>query len=102
VNAKPLHLAGVEDGFGGQDGCCPRCLLPDKQASLLFLFVTVIKLGESGWYRANDGPQTSALQAAQDLYLPNDSLQKMVWSVGLAPTITCSQGKRVGYYTTTR
>ena len=26
---------------GGRDGCCPRCLLFDKQASLLFLFTTL-------------------------------------------------------------
>jgi hypothetical protein len=25
---------------GGRDGCCPRCLLPDKEASLLLLFTT--------------------------------------------------------------
>ncbi len=40
VNAKPLHLAGIRLESGGQDGCCPRCLLPDKQASLLFFFMT--------------------------------------------------------------
>jgi hypothetical protein len=26
--------------IGGRDGCCPRCLLPDKEASLLFFFTT--------------------------------------------------------------
>jgi len=27
---------------GGRDGCCPRYLLPDKEASLLILFTTEI------------------------------------------------------------
>ena len=31
--ASPLEI-------GGRDGCCPRCLLPDKEASLLLLFTT--------------------------------------------------------------
>lgn len=28
---------------GGRDGCCPRCLLLDGQASLLILFTTVVR-----------------------------------------------------------
>ena len=30
------------------------------------------------------------------------STQKLVWSAGLAPAVSCSQGRRVGCYTTTR
>lgn len=33
-----LHYGPFENG--GRDGCCPRCLLPDKEASLLLLFTT--------------------------------------------------------------
>jgi hypothetical protein len=34
-----LHYDPLE--IGGRDGCCPRCLLPDKEASLLLLFTTM-------------------------------------------------------------
>jgi len=33
-----LHYGPFE--IGGRDGCRPRCLLPDKEASLLLLFTT--------------------------------------------------------------
>ena len=33
-----LHYGPFETG--GRDGCCPRCFLPDKEASLLLLFTT--------------------------------------------------------------
>ena len=34
-----LHYEPLE--IGGRDGCCPHCLLPDKEASLLFFFTTM-------------------------------------------------------------
>lgn len=36
-----LQALGKWKLIGGRDGCCPRCLLPDKEASLLFFFTTV-------------------------------------------------------------
>lgn len=33
---------------GGRDGCHPRCLLPDKEASLLFLFTTKLWVNGCG------------------------------------------------------
>ena len=50
---------------GGRDGCRPRCLLLDRQASLLFLFAT------ENWCAVQvtllPGPQTTALQAVSSL-----------------------------------
>ena len=34
ITTSPLKI-------GGRDGCCPRYLLPDKKASLLFFFTTM-------------------------------------------------------------
>ena len=33
---------------GDPDGCCPRCLLLDRQASLLFLFRVAELVGDGG------------------------------------------------------
>ena len=72
-----LHYGPFETG--GRDGCCPRCLLPDKEASLLLLFTTD-EIGRRGWSCTNRDRLMKPIRA---LALP--AVFKMVWRHGNAP-----------------
>jgi hypothetical protein len=77
---------------GDPDGCCPRYLPLDRQASLLFLFRVVKLVGDGGnaplvVFRACFA--TAVLQTA-DRNITHGS--ELVETVGVAPTTNCLQG----------